>query len=311
MMEDLADVTTKTFIEVSEVWVPEDGRLVLAAGNYGSLSDFASVSERTSFAEGEGLPGKAWAEQRPVVLKSFDGSYFRRIEAAAEAGLTSAVAIPVFDGKTLKAVLVVLCSDSQERIGAIEVWTADDKMLSLNDGYYGAAKHFAWVSEHTSFPRGQGLPGAVWAAQTPILMRDLGAGYAFIRSESAGKAGLTTGLGIPIPSPSPEACVLTLLSARGTPIARRFEIWDARKTKVGTANDAVLIDGICAHEGALWNEDSPPRISAWQGMIGKVLGTGMPQVESGSPITTHGYDSMVALPIYQSGELSHVIAWYC
>lgn len=308
---DLAlDVATRPFIEVTEVWVPEGDRLVLAAGSYGTLDEFAAVSGQESFARGEGLPGKAWDEARPVVLKGFEGSYFRRTEAAKAAGLTSAVAIPVFAGAALKAVLVVLCGDDANRTGAIEVWHEKDGLLVLDDGYYGAARHFEWVSQHTSFPRGQGLPGGVWAAETPILMRDLGSGYRFIRSESAGRAGLTTGLGLPIPAPLRGTCVLTLLSARGTPIARRFEIWDARDAKVGKSNDAVLIDGICARDGALWDEDNERRVSAWQGVIGRVLGTGVPVVESGSPGLTAGYDSVVALPIHRGGELAHVVAWY-
>ncbi|NDR56138.1 GAF domain-containing protein [Aliiruegeria sabulilitoris] len=308
---DLAlDAPTRTFIEVSEVWVPENDKLVLAAGNYGSLENFASISGNESFAKGEGLPGKAWAEARPIVLKEFEGSYFKRTEAAHEAGLTSAVAIPVFDGELLNAVLVVLCADDNERTGAIEIWRDKDDALMLEDGYYGAAKHFEWVSKHTHFPRGQGLPGGVWASNTPILMRDLGSGYKFIRSDSAGKAGLTTGLGLPVPTPSGQEYVLTLLSARGTPIARRFEIWDARAAKVGKANEAVLIDGICAREGPLWNEESERRATAWQGLIGRVLGSGVPVVESKVPGLTAGYDSMVALPIHQNGELSHIVAWY-
>lgn len=311
MMKDLANTDVRTFVEVAEVWVPENGRLVLGGGSYGSLEGFAEVSKGTSFAKGEGLPGKAWADARPVVLKTFDGSYFQRTDAAIAAGLTSAVAIPIFDGDTLKAVLVVLCSDDEERVGAIEVWKSDSDTLMLDDGYYGAAKHFEWVSKHTQFPKGQGLPGGVWAASTPILMRDLGSGYAFVRSESAGQAGLTTGLGLPIPTPGETDYILTLLSALGTPIARRFEIWDARSAKVGTANDAVLIDGICSKDGPLWNEDAPRRISAWQGPIGKVLGSGLPVLESGTPVTTNGYESLVAMPIYQGGELAYAVAWYC
>ncbi|MDV7144398.1 GAF domain-containing protein [Tropicimonas sp. TH_r6] len=309
-MDLTLDAPTRTFIEVAEVWIPENGNLVLAAGNYGSLENFASISGNESFAKGEGLPGKAWAEARPVVLKEFKGSYFKRTEAAHEAGLTSAVAIPVFNGETLNAVLVVLCADDSERTGAIEVWHDKDDALMLEDGYYGAAKHFEWVSKHTHFPRGQGLPGAVWASSTPILMRDLGSGYKFIRSESAGKAGLTTGLGLPVPTPGDADYVLTLLSARGTPIARRFEIWDARAAKVGKANEAVLIDGICAREGALWSEETERRATAWQGLIGRVLGSGIPVVESKVPGLTAGYESMVALPIHQNGELSHIVAWY-
>ncbi|WP_375173625.1 GAF domain-containing protein [Pseudooceanicola sp.] len=312
-MDTTVAAPDRTFVEVSEIWVPEGDQLVLAEGNYGALSEFAAASRRESFARGEGLPGKAWAEERPVVLKGFDGSYFKRTEAAKEAGLTSAVAVPVFAGATLKAVLVVLCGDDEDRTGAIEVWSEQDGLLMLDDGYYGAAKHFEWVSQHTHFPRGQGLPGGVWSSLTPMLMRDLGSGYKFIRADSAAKAGLTTGLGLPVPVPGDRTFVLTLLSAKGTPIARRFEIWDARAARNGSVKEARLIDGICAREGALWdpeNAGNERKVTAWQGAIGRVLGTGVPLVEGGKPGLAAGYDSMVAMPIHQNGELSHVVAWY-
>ena len=174
-MATLIDTETRTFIQVTEYWVPEDGKLKLAGGNYGDLEGFASASGQTSFEKGEGLPGRAWAEARPVVFKSLTAPEFLRADAAKAAGLTSAVAVPLFDGETLKSVLVVLCSDSEERIGAIESWRADDGLLMLDDGYYGAARHFEFVSQHTYFPTGQGLPGGVFASMTPILMRDLAA----------------------------------------------------------------------------------------------------------------------------------------
>ena len=188
----------------------------------------------------------------------------------------------------------------------------DTHLLMLEDGYYGAAKHFEFVSKHTHFPRGQGLPGAVWAANTPILMRDLGSSYGFVRSESAGQAGLTTGLGLPVPVPSGETFVLTLLSARGTRISRRFEIWDARAARVGKDGAAVLIDGICAREGRLWagEAEEPRRAAAWQGLIGRVLGSGLPVVDQGVAGIAAGYENFVALPIHSKGEVSHIVAWY-
>lgn len=310
-MDVAVNAQLRPFISVAEVWVPKDGKLVLENGFYGDHSDFAAVSGRESFARGEGLPGKAWDEARPVVLKEFDGSYFKRTEAARAAGLTAAVAIPVFFRDELKAVLTVLCSDDEERIGAIEVWKENDGLMMLDDGYYGAAKHFEWVSQHTHFPRGQGLPGGVLASETPMLMRDLGSGYKFIRSDSAGKAGLTTGLGLPVPVPGEEDFVLTLLSARGTPLAHRFEIWDARAAKVGKSGGATLIDGICAREGGLFDDENERHLSAWQGLIGRALGTGIPVVESGGAPGLAGYDVFVALPIHTNDELSHVVAWYC
>ncbi|MEM8554440.1 MAG: GAF domain-containing protein [Pseudomonadota bacterium] len=301
----------KTFIEVAELWVPTDGVLALHSGSYGPHKEFEELSGCETFAKGAGLPGKAWDEARPVVLKAFEGSYFRRTEAAHRAGLTSAVALPVFNGKDLKAVLVVFCADDDARIGAIEVWKTASDLLGLDDGYYGAAEHFEWVSRHSQFPRGQGLPGGVLASATPLLMRNLGSSYGFVRSESAGQAGLTMGLGMPVPTPTDEDYVVTLLSARGTPIAQRFEIWDARKAKVGTESAAVLIDGICAKEGALWDAENPRKVSAWMGHIGKVIGSGLPVLASGKAVTVAGYDQLVALPIYQGGNLSHVVAWYC
>jgi hypothetical protein len=249
------------------------------------------------------------------VLKSFDGSYFKRIEAAKEAALTSAVAIPVFSETALKAVLVILCADDAVRIGAIEAWTDDGSgMLQLADGYFGAAEEFEFVSRHTHFPKGQGLPGAVWAAQAPILMRDLGTGYKFIRASAAGKAGLTTGLGLPVSVPGDTPYILTLLSALGTPIARRFEIWDARGARRG--GKAVLADGICEREGALWREDGDvsqsdaPVASAWKGAVGKVLGSGLPVVmRTGSGLPA-GYATFIGLPVYRKGEMSHIVACY-
>ncbi|MGJ8609654.1 MAG: GAF domain-containing protein [Octadecabacter sp.] len=316
-MDGKPETQIDTFIRVAEVWVPKDGVLVYSGGDYNGLEGFEEASRKTRFAKGEGLPGKAWAEERPVVLKAFDGSYFQRIEAAKEAGLTSAVAIPVFDGKTLKAVLVVLCSDDDERIGAIEVWSDDDDgMLKLAEGYFGAADEFEFVSKHTHFPRGQGLPGAVWAGQAPILMRDLGSGYKFIRASAAGKAGLTTGLGLPVPVPGETPYILTLLSALGTPIARRFEIWDARTTRMGQSGQARLIDGICEREGALWRDDGDgvqdeaPLATAWKGVVGQVIGSGLPIVVRTGAGLPAGYTTFIGLPIYSKGALSHIVACY-
>lgn len=313
-MHDLMEPQAKTFIRVSEVWVPEGDKLVLHSGDYGRMEEFAAASRQESFGRGEGLPGKAWAEARPVVLKQFDGSYFKRTEVAAGAGLTSAVAVPIFAGKVLKAVLVILCGGDDKHIGAIEIWAQRHGALMLEDGYYGAAKDFEWVSQHTHFARGQGLPGGVWATATPILMRDLGSSYAFVRAQSAGRAGLKTGLGLPIPTPGDATYVLTLLSGSNTPIARRFEIWDARAARVGGSRKAVLTDGICAQEGPLWNRHNPPvdppSATAWQGPIGQVLGTGLPVIKTGSAGLPAGYESMVAVPLYREAELAHVVAWY-
>ena len=65
MMDIALDKPAPTFVQVAEVWVPKDGRLVFASGDYGDLKDFAAVSGQESFGYGEGLPGKAWAGVHP------------------------------------------------------------------------------------------------------------------------------------------------------------------------------------------------------------------------------------------------------
>ena len=70
----------KTFIRVVEVWVPDaDGTLLeFGGGLYGNTRGFGAVSRRMCFGRGEGLPGQAWDQGRPIMLKQLDGSYFRR-----------------------------------------------------------------------------------------------------------------------------------------------------------------------------------------------------------------------------------------
>ena len=67
-MDVAIDTPTRTFVQVAEIWVPEGDRLVHGGGNYGGLEGFEAASRRESFARGEGLPGRAWAEARPSSL---------------------------------------------------------------------------------------------------------------------------------------------------------------------------------------------------------------------------------------------------
>jgi hypothetical protein len=302
------------FIEIAEVWTVDAAtdRLTLASGIYGGLTGFAEASARTSFAKGEGLPGAAWETGRPVVINGLHGSGFKRLDAAEAAGLTSAIAIPVFADAALTGVITFLCAEDDTRAGAIEIWAmdADRQELALESGYYGAAKAFAAVSAATRFARGSGLPGAVWASRAAILLRDLGGSFRFIRAQSAGEAGLTTGLGIPLETADGETVVLALLSATAAPIAGRFELWDAVGGSGADAKDMVLVDGLCARTGALWA--TPKRAKAWSGAIGRVAATGVPiALGAGeAPGLPAGWRSVVAIPIHRAGRLAQIAAWY-
>ncbi len=303
--------TAQSFIQATEIWVPDAAgtRLVRSDGLYGLHGAFGSDSSGHSFAMGQGLPGRVWAEGRPIILNDVQDGTFVRADSAERAGLTAAAAVPVYAGNLIKGVLVMLCGDPDFGVGAIEVWhsnNAPGSVMELDGGFYGSAKQFCEVSERTAFKRGQGLPGGVWASKTPMLMRDLGRGYGFVRAESAGAAGLTTGLGIPVPAPGGSSYVLTLLSACATPIARRYELWDVVPGRGGQKAIGALVDGLCDIDGPLWGTER--RIQPWQGPVGRAMATGVPVAEV--PSGTHRYEGMVALPVHAHGEVTHVVAWF-
>jgi hypothetical protein len=316
----LAARMTRTFVRVAEIWVPtKDGKkLQFLDGLYGPLGEFRAVSEQMRFGFDEGLPGKAWAAGHPIILKRFENSYFKRTEAAKAVGLTCGVAVPVLAGDRLMAVVVLFCGDDDAHIGAIEVWHNDPKTsyeMSLVDGYYGTADMFEFNSRYTKFPRGFGLPGRVWKSGMPMIVKDLYRSKAFLRWQEATEIGINRGLGIPYPHKSGETWVMTLLSARDTPIARRFEIW------VPTAeHDALVFSaGDCDQSTQLATDYQSVRIAKSEGTIGQVWATSLPAVRdslaadmspAGRSAVAAGLESMVAMPVMNSAGLKAVVAWY-
>jgi len=121
-----------TFIKATEVWVPtrDRARLELAGGLYGTAYQFGALSRSMSFARGEGLPHRTWDEGRPIVLKDLVSSYFLRGVAARAAGLTCAIAMPLFRRDVLSAVLVFFCGDPGTGAGEIELWHHDARVAS-------------------------------------------------------------------------------------------------------------------------------------------------------------------------------------
>lgn len=304
-----AVIDTPAFILATEVWIPgPSGDVLLRSdGIYGPLKPFEAVAEDYGFAPGEGLPGRAWKEGRPILLTDLADPAFARAAPAADAGLAAAAAIPVFSGPTLKGVLVLFCGKDAAHVGALELWRGAEGTMSLDAGFYGAATDFAAVSRTTTFQPGQGLPGGVWGAGAPILMRDLGHGAGFVRAAAARAAGLATGLGYPVATPSGTPWVLALLSGKATPIARRFELWDATPARSGRPASATLADGLCDTDGPLWNSER--KLAAWQGPIGRALATGAPVAEP-TPAGPARYAGMVALPQHVHGEVARIAAWY-
>lgn len=313
--------TGKTFIRVVEVWVPGNDRSTLefSAGLYGSAKRFGLLSRQLCFGLGEGLPGEAWQRGRPVVLKQFEGANFRRTQAASEAGLTCGIALPIFAGDFLTAVLVIFCGDDQAHAGAIELWANDSLLtrdLTLADGYYGTtADAFEFISRRTAFRKGTGLPGLAWAAGLPVFQEDLGKGERFLRADSALKVGINRGFAMPCTARDGRSYVLAFLSAMATPIVRRFETWlpDASGERLRRQG------GFCEATGTVGEGAAGEFVERGQGTLGRAFFTGVPAVgedadtEPGPVGAAAGpaqLDAVVALPVLHDGRLQAVVAWY-
>lgn len=298
----------KTFIKVVEIWVPtqEGTQLELATGLYGALTEFKAASEQARFDYYQGLPGIAWAEARPVVTTEFMHSCFKRTQVAKEAGLTCAIALPVFSGEFLKAVIVFLCGGNEHQAGAIEVWANHpdrDNELGVIDGYYGSLDYFEFISKKTKVMKSFGLPGQVWEKGLPVLMPDLGESHSFIRGRDAKNAGITTALGIPWSDRAGQVYIMTFLSARTTPIAKQLEIWlpDEKRERL------VFKDGFSCQASDLAAVYAAKTFAKGEGVMGRVWLTGVPVI-----VDDYGVEESMAtllMPIINQGELTAVVVF--
>lgn len=307
---------SQTFIKATEFWLPSQDRsqLEYGGGLYGPAARMARISREMCFGYGEGLPGLAWQTGAPVVLHSFEGSYFRRTEAALADGLTCGIALPIFMGDYLSSVVVFFCGDDEDHAGAIEVWRnepAQSKDMTLADGHYGrTADTFEFTSRRTAFRAGTGLPGLAWQQRAPVFLPDLGRGSGFLRGDSAVKVGINRGFALPCATPGDDQYVLAFLSALGTPIARRVEIWrpDARTQTL------ALSAGFCESAGML--ERAPGELTKGQGTVGRCWLTGLPglstglESEPGGVSQVPGLSSLVALPVLDAGRFVAAVALY-
>jgi hypothetical protein len=309
-----------TFIKVTEIWVPDgDERFLrLESGIYGEHECFREAAKLCRFKKGEGLPGQAWAEQRPVILRDFSEGGFRRADEAQAAGLTCGVALPVFCARKLVAVVIFFCGGGEAEFGAIEVWRQSERFvdsLVLEDGHYGSLEALDELSRGIAFRRGDGLPGVVWEVERPCIMANIGENGAFFRSSVARRSRLSSALGIPCSFGGDEISVLCLLSARTLPIARRYEIW-VPVTEGRLLRRAFAVNDGEADDGA---ESPAARVAPGEGPIGRVWKNGIPLVcgnmsdETSVPVekaVATGLSRMVALATYKGTDVSAIVAWY-
>lgn len=310
-----------TFIRAIEVWRPSDDGMLLEFGGglFGNAIGFAAISRSMCFGRGEGLPGQAWEEGRPVMLKHFEGSNFRRSTAAKAAGLRCALALPIFVGERLTAVLAFFCGDTNAHAGALELWRNDPRAtgdLTLVDGYYGSdGAALEAVSRDAYLPKGSGLPGVAWQRGTAVFIADIGASARFLRTQAATDLGIDRGLAIPCTARGDTTFVASFLSAPATPIAQRIERWlpDAARGQLQRA------DGFCEGTGPLPSAPAAVEAGDAGGSIGRAFASGVPMMAKaviGEPeaiaavAAAAGVRSLAAIPVVVDGAVVEVVALY-
>jgi hypothetical protein len=311
----------KPFIQAAEVWLPSQNSTTLdfGAGLFGDAKGFEVTSQAMSFTRGEGLPGAAWEQGRPLLLKQFDPAKFRRTSAANEAGLTCAVALPFFAGGQLTAVLVLFGRDDGHCTGALELWRNDPRIssdMTLVDGYFGGVPPaFEAVARDTYLPRGAGLPGLAWQREEFVVMSELSESTRFLRGDLASDAGIRRGLAFPCCTRGHANYVLAMLSGGKTPVVRRAERW-----VVDLAGECLRrVGGYCEEQGSLDEQPLAIELSAWCEGATTTLLAGKPVVldkltaadgAMGAAAVACGASGVVCIPILVDDKTSEMAVLY-
>lgn len=310
-----------TFIKVIEIWTPTPDRqgLGLADALYGEYDELKRVSEQRHFKFDEGLPGKAWSTAKPQIITDLEHSFFLRKDAVAKAGITTGIAIPIFSGEFLNAVVVFLCGEKssvrEKLVGAIELWGKQDEQaaaLNLIDGYYGSLNQLEEASRHIQFAKGSGLPGSVWDYRIPMVVENMLDSSLFHRASAAAIEGITSAIGLPFSYYTERDYVLTFLSAHSTPIALRFEIWIPDREHGYLFYHA----GTCEKGEDLRSLHKNIRIRRGHSLLGQVWLSGIPAISRDlindklvNEDSSSGLTTGLVMPIIEEGYLKSVVAF--
>lgn len=265
-----------------EVWSPtEKGRqLERSSAYYSDANALETVSARTQFPKGNGLPGLVWEAGVPVVFNDLAATDFVRHKAAAEDELTAGIGVPIFDADRFVAVLLFLCHTSEISAAAFESWVLDETRNELmpGTGFYANLDRFRRMSQYLRFPYGAGLPGDVWQTRMPRLLDRLADSTDFLRASGADAEGLDFGLAVPVIRNADDIrSVVLLLSSNRSPVSQVLQIWTPNEDHSAFDLTSTLAPGSMAM-AKLCHQVS---CGSDEGLVGKVWKDRTPMVQTG------------------------------
>jgi PAS domain S-box-containing protein len=170
----LRRVCEKTGWAIGQAWVPrpENGCLEWSAGWVAvseDLDGFKAHSQASRFPRGVGLPGRVWASGQPAWIRDVTlDDNFPRSQAARDAGLKGALAIPILAGDTVVAVLEFFVPeprDEDERLTKVTATVAAELNLVIERKRVEETLREQEAMLRLSFERIQDLAGRLIVAQ--------------------------------------------------------------------------------------------------------------------------------------------------
>lgn len=309
----MTQVAVNSLIQAVETWRPNDSgdRFEWSSGTYGGDFGLQEARSGRSWSVGEGIVGQAAEQRVPVIQATGEAGMDDELQGLAP---THLVAIPAMQNDACRGVVTLLCTESDHRQGAIEVWRPNERSeLAITDSWYANLEHFGLVSQFVKFPRRAGMPGKVWEDRFARVMGSLGTSKNFVRAAGAKAEGLSTAVGIPIMRSAREIeAVLLMLSTQQSPIASLIEVWapdpKTNALRVVSADYGPYVD--------LGPAGKQLQLGEGEGVAGRVFADGAPWVTSdlaavesmrGESFIEYGFEWCVGLPIYVGRDLFGVV----
>ena len=302
----------RRYVRGVEVWEPnaDRSRLLLTQSTYRDADAMASISKDLSFAIGEGLPGDVWKTRMPVFYRRLTSAPFRRSNAAAAAGLTTGVGLPIFCDRKIVAVVLLLLDGGESLKTVVEHWriSTSSQRYELFGGIYSNCEKLRRLSEHVFFPIGEGLPGVIAERQLPYLGTRFADDSNAVRGVAIAAEQLHSGLGLPLTDSGADSDdVVLLFNSDTTPLFRMLQVW--KPTEDGSS--ATLVSESLDGERTLQSKCGRSLPGDADSLFASLLKSWQPRVLSDlesmrlltSDNRTFTPSLAIAIPTYHQGKL--------
>jgi hypothetical protein len=153
-----------------EVWHvdPVSDELRLASGYFGIWDDFRRISASTHFTKGNGLPGRVWESQQPILFQDLtESGTFLRAVAARAIGLEFGLGLPVEYPEGF-GVAVLLSTRTTPIARSMDIWRLHGK--SDIEHLHGISLHASPEMRHSSREAAQSLALAAASQFRPLAI---------------------------------------------------------------------------------------------------------------------------------------------